>query len=108
MSTKTIKFSEVPIGAMFKHDGIICLKVDDYFFYDFKSTILRSFYSITDDEVELITKCANCKHYNKDVFGEDYGFFYCNKIKVNYPDGVQAEFKEDAENFSCSSFEGKI
>lgn len=101
-----IKFSEIPIGAkvlIYKQQENIKLENELVF-----NITLGHLENVSPDtEVELITNCINCKRFNQDHFGKDYGFFYCNKIKVNYPDGVQAEFKENPETFSCSLFEMK-
>lgn len=118
-----MKFKDVPIGAKFKEmDGLELIKTPEFLCHNSWCNCITTSCkyneynqeqyarkSIQDDEeVELITKCSNCKYYDQDHFGKDYGFYYCKKVKFNYPDGADVEMKEDQETFSCSNFEMKV
>lgn len=107
-----IKFCNLPIGAKFKHNDIIYIKVDDYFVYDFKSTLLKGFY-YKEKEIELVNKCVNCKWFDRNSKLMPYELpedktDYCHKMGILICGDDYYCLNADKETFSCSLFEQKI
>lgn len=104
-----MKFSEVPIGARFRvkafnadyikvHNKDSCKNCVEL---DEDSREIMFFYISKSFEVELITKCKNCKLYNKTCWAKR-GVIETRGVLINYTNEFQ-----DPETFSCSLFEMK-
>ena len=91
-----MKFSEVKIGArLISFKEQVCIKLEDELV--FNSTLGHLENENPDTEVELVTKCANCKHKL------DHEKLYCKIFQIT----IKALAKDKHETFSCSLFEGK-
>lgn len=104
MSTKTIKFIDVPIGARFKYlDDAINTKITNekyHYLYNEKDIVVRMYETLT--EVELITKCENCKFKSNSLI-----LTWCDKLDVNIEENSERNIGQNIETFSCSLFEMK-
>ncbi len=107
-----MKFSEVTIGARFSHQEknktFIYIKLDgDMAYFIFESLVL-----CFDDEVEveLVTKCENCRFHNKNMgeFSCPLSGFenHCHRISIDI-DNTFGGLHQNPETFSCSLFEMK-
>lgn len=96
-------------GAFYSLDN--CLKIDDEWFICLnidrdcpycESKFFITAFESSNIEVELITKCSNCKHFVD--MGDDT--FECDKLAIECEDSVDNEcyFVEDPQTFSCSEF----
>lgn len=103
MENKTIKFKDVPIGVKVKFkDGQEGIRVDDIHVCLFNPDSSVEIYSVlwnsafyhSESEVELITKCSNCKHY-------------ASSLCINYPEALADHTDIQKQTFSCSLFEIK-
>lgn len=103
-----IKFSEIPIGAkvlIYKQQENIKLENELVF-----NITLGHLENVSPDtEVELITKCLNCKHWVDKPRDDSGDINYCDEVSIShineelFPDMELA----DPETFSCSLFEQK-
>lgn len=111
-----MKFKDVPIGAKFKEmDGLELIKTPEFLCHNSWCNCITTSCkyneynqeqyarkSIQDDEeVELITKCSNCKNFNNSCQAGRL-VIERNGVVVNYTTRY-----EDIETFSCSNFEMK-
>lgn len=109
-----MKFSDVPVGARFKskfkatfikfaesnNEEPNCLDISTY----------KLWFNLPETEVELVTKCVNCKYINKNS-GElevpiDGLKHYCHRIRADLSESHYG-LDRDIETFSCSLFEMK-
>lgn len=111
-----MKFSEVPIGAKFKTKlETTAIKFNNN--TDEIPNVLGvgsyKLWSIhPDDEVELITKCENCKWYdrnwkNLECETDDDRDDHCHKLGIHICGDEYYCLNVDKETFSCSLFEMK-
>ena len=91
-----MKFVNVPIGAkILIYKQQVNIKLEDELV--FNETLGHLENENPDTEVELVTKCANCKHKL------DHEKLYCKIFQIT----IKALAKDKHETFSCSLFEGK-
>lgn len=111
-----MKFSEVPTGSKFKYEQFAFIKVDGKVpitEYNSVNVITGRFGIINSySEVELITKCENCRFFDKnfnkdtplDILGKGN---FCHKIGITVDASEYYCLNQDPETFSCSIFETK-
>ena len=102
-----IRFDKVPIDRKFKHDGLDWAKTSKchaiHIYYGdeiFPQVKIVTFSS--EDMVELVDKCANCKFFSEGGF--------CNSHAMRITKEIQRKFdwiKADPETFKCSEWEKK-
>ena len=123
-----IRFDEVPIGRRFKYYDARMdmssnwIKIPESYpsyvtgsrnamEYKKISQINTRFFS-EDEMVELVDKCANCKHYDSNIIEKGNHPKYCHWILAYI--GVEHEdinddsvWNVDPETFKCSNWEEK-
>ena len=109
-----MKFSEVKIGNEFiwLKNSEKSLKVTFDTFYDPNEDELFCISGGTlykpDEEVQLITKCENCKWFGKNYLAGNTESISCYKLSLDIgKDDFYRSINQDPENFSCSLFEMK-
>ena len=101
-------FSDVPVGAKFKvkgfnaeyikiHNGYFCKNCAEL---DKDEEQIMFFYFNQYLEVELVSKCSNCKYFVKHIK-------FCDKLGTGIELGDDESIDQDPETFSCSFFEMK-
>lgn len=106
-------FSDVPIGARFKskfkatfikfaesnNEEPNCLDISAY----------NLWFTLPETEVELVTKCVNCKHWVDKPRHEHGEINYCHEVSISHIDEENFPCVKlaDPETFSCSLFEMK-
>ena len=100
-----MKFIDVPIGARFKFEEKEYIKLSDIDVYYLGKIFKFAEYL----EVEIVTKCENCKWYDKNLNPEiEFQSLYCHKLRVDLGEGdFYRSLYQDPETFSCSLFEMK-
>lgn len=104
-----MKFSEVPNRSEIKIGEQIGWRMFGKFCFG------GFMFDVKDDaEVELISKCKNCKHYLCNAKERSNEKYYCTSIVKyeNLPESASISegnvyLKQDTETFSCSLFEMK-
>lgn len=111
-----MKFSEVKIGARFidkkfakpkpivKTPLFLVTELIDGEIDDIKTNAVSVdgvyFFYKDESEVELISKCYNCKHFDSHIK-------FCNMLGMGIELGDDESLDQDPETFSCSLFELK-
>lgn len=114
-----MKFSDVKIGAIFSDKSFIkpihiiktplflvteLIEYEPEYIKTNAVSLDGSYYFFKDEcELELVTKCINCKYKNDN---------YCKKlgtdIRIRESNMYYEEINQDPETFSCSQFEMKV